>query len=74
MLNNELNKIRLWLRAIKLTLNTQKLNFLAFYQPKKRLEISEIKINNEQIECVDFLGFFLHKHLIWSISFLKQHY
>ena len=39
MLNNELDKIRLWLRANKLTLNTQKSKFMLFYQPKKRLEI-----------------------------------
>ena len=40
---------------------------MLFYQPKKRLEIQKIEINNEQIECVeqfDILGLILHKHLI----------
>ena len=36
MLNNELNKIKLWLRANKLTLNTQKSKFMLFYQPKNK--------------------------------------
>ena len=55
--------------ANKLTLNTQKSKFMLFCQPKKRLEIPKIEINNEQIECVeqfDFLGLILHKHLIWK--------
>ena len=39
MLNDELNKIRLWLRANKLTLNTQKSKYMLFYQPKKTLRI-----------------------------------
>ena len=67
MLANELKKIRLWLKANKLNLNTQKSKFMLFYQPKKRLEIPKIEINNEKIECVeqfDFLGLILHKHLI----------
>ena len=67
MLNSELNKIRLWLRANKLTVNTQKYKFMLFYQPKKRLKIQKIEINNEKIECVeqfDFLRLILHKHLI----------
>ena len=74
MLNNELDKIRLWLRANKLTLNTQKSKFMLFYQPKKRLEIPKIEINNEKIECVeqfDFLGLILHKHLIWKSHVTK---
>ena len=39
---------------------------MLFYQPKKRLEIPKIEINNEKIECVeqfDFLGLILH-HVI----------
>ena len=74
MLDNELDKIRLWLRANKLTLNTQKSKFMLFYQPKKRLEIPKIEINNEKIECVeqfDFLGLILHKHLIWKSHVTK---
>ena len=74
MLNNALNKIRLWLRANKLTLNTQKSKFMLFYQPKKRLEIPKIEINNEKIECVeqfDFLGLILHKHIIWKSHVTK---
>ena len=34
MLNNELNKIKLWLRANKLTLNTQKSKFMFFISQK----------------------------------------
>ena len=57
ILNNELNKFRLWLRANKLTLNTQKSKFMVFYQPKKRLEIPKIEINNEKNECVEQFDF-----------------
>ena len=67
MLINDLNKIKLWLRANKLTLSTQKSKSMLFYQPKKHLEIPKIEINNEQIKCVeqfDFIGLILHKHLI----------
>ena len=52
MLNSHLNKIKLWLRANKLTLNTQKSKFMLFYQPKKRLVIPKIEINNEEIESL----------------------
>ena len=48
MLNNELDKIRLWLRANKLTLNTQKSKFMLFYQPKKTLRNS--KDRNKQLK------------------------
>ena len=47
---------------------------MLFYQPKKRIEIPKIEINNEKIECVvqlDFLGLILHKHLIWKIHVTK---
>ena len=74
MLNNELKKITLWLRANKFTLNTQKSRFMLFYQPKKRLEIPKIEINNEKIVCVeqfDFLRLILQKHLIWKSHVTK---
>ena len=86
MLNYELNKIRLLLRANKLNLYTQKSKFMFFYQPKKRLEFPKIK-KNEQIV---FLAIILHKHIIRQshvtkvankiyktigiINKLKQHY
>ena len=47
---------------------------MLFYQPKKRLEISKIEMNNEKIECVeqfDCLGLILHKHLIWKSHVTK---
>ena len=47
---------------------------MLFYQPKKRLEIPKIEINNEKIKCVeqfDFLGLILHKHLIWKSHVIK---
>ena len=51
ILNFELNKIKLWLRANKLTLNTQKSKLMLSYKPQKSLEIPKIKINNEKIVC-----------------------
>ena len=66
-----MTKIKLCLRGIKLR---QKAKFMLFYQPKKRVEIPKIEINNEKIECVvqlDFLGLILHKHLIWKIHVTK---
>ena len=35
MLNSQLSKIKLWLRANKHTLNTQKSKFMLFYKPRK---------------------------------------
>ena len=74
MVNNELNKIKPWLRANKLTLNTQKSKYMLFYQPNKRLKIPKTVIFNEKIECVeqfDFPGLILHKHLIWKSHVAK---
>ena len=45
-----------------------------FYQPKKRLEIPKIEINNDKIECVEqfyLLRLTLHKHLIWKFYVTK---
>ena len=38
MLNDELNKFKLWLRANKLTLNTHKSKFMLFYQRKNAFQ------------------------------------
>ena len=60
--------------ADEYTSNTPKSKFIAFYQPKKRLEIAKILINNELINCVeknDFPGLFLHKHLNWECHVTK---
>ena len=57
IINSEFNRIKLWLRANKITLNTQKSQFMLFCQLKKRLEIPKIEINKEKIECVEQFDF-----------------
>ena len=69
LLNRELNKICVWLKVNRLSLNTSKSKFMLFYQRQKRVTISNIKINNTDLRCIDnfnFLGLTFNKHLGWA--------
>jgi hypothetical protein len=76
MANSELNKIYLWFRANKLSLNIDKTNFMVFKIPhKKNVRIDQPNIDSTQIEEVtqtSFLGVVFDQHLSWKphISYL----
>ena len=53
LINLELDKIDMWLKANKLSLNVKKTKFMMFHTPNKKVKTINIKIMNIQIECVD---------------------
>lgn len=68
-INKELAKIDEWLKLNKLSLNIQKSKFMLFYMPQKNVVFPSLKINNIPLECIDcfnFLGITIDKHLTWK--------
>ena len=60
-INSELINIHTWLSANKLSLNVEKLNFILFHPPQKRLLDStfNLSLNNKQLKreyCIKYLG------------------
>ena len=69
LINDELDKVALWLKANKLSLNINKTKMMVFHQPQKKLILPEIKLDNEIINCVDnfsLLGITINKHINWK--------
>ena len=69
IINKELGKITLWLKLNKLSLNVAKSNFVVFHQPKKKIFIPTIQIEDTKINCaqiVTFLGFKINQNLTWN--------
>lgn len=70
VLNEELDKIFIWLCANKLSLNIEKSNFVLFHSRQKRLTQSIfLNINNQELEnkdCVKYLGIFIDSNLNWK--------
>ena len=63
---NELNKIHLWLKNNKLSLNAEKTKCITFHTRQKHINPILYSINGVEIENVDslkFLGIFLNNHL-----------
>ena len=68
-INNELNKIDLWLKVNKLSLNVSKTKAMIFHMPQKIVHAPIIKIQNTVIEYVNhfnYLGICIDKHLNWK--------
>ena len=68
MLQTDLNKLDLWFRANKLSLNISKTNTMTI-KPKNTTAISEIKLNNKILPIVDntkFLGVTIDNNLSWA--------
>ena len=68
-INLELDKVNIWLKVNKLSLNIGKTKFMLFYKPQKQINIPCLKIENTEIDCVDefnFLGLYLDKHINWN--------
>ena len=75
MANSELNKISLWFRANKHSLNVDKTNFIVFKTPEKKVHTDLPNIDSTQIEEVTqmpFLGVVFDQRLSWKphISYL----
>ena len=61
-INNELEKINLWLKLNKLSLNIKKTKLMIFHRKQKKIKDINISIDNVQIERVNtfnFLGIML---------------
>ena len=56
-INNELEKITLWLKIKKLSLNVQKTKFMIFHRKQKQISELNIAINDTDIEQVESLFF-----------------
>ena len=67
-INNELEKITLWLKMNKLSLNVQKTKFMIFHRKQKQISELNIAINDTDIERVksfNFLSLHIHESLSW---------
>ena len=68
-INSEINKITIWLKANRLSLNIHKSKFMLYYKPPRRVPIPVLKIDNTEITNVDtfnFLGLLINKNLNWK--------
>ena len=72
VVNYELKLVTQWMKLTKLSLNTDKTNFVLFHS---RLNLFDkgnlsIKFNNKKLKPVDYvkyLGMYLDKHLSWDM-------
>ena len=67
-INNELEKINLWLKMNKLSLNVQKTKLMIFHRRQKQINELNISINGtdiERVESFNFLGLHIHESLSW---------
>ena len=67
-INNELEKITLWLKLNKLSLNVQKTKLMIFHKRQKQINELNISINGtdiERVESFNFLGLHIHESLSW---------
>ena len=70
IVNNELKKVKQWLDVNKLSLNSDKTNFIIFKSPQhSSLGTANIKIGNQPVKqsrYVKFLGVLLDENLSWK--------
>ena len=68
-INRELEKVNIWLKLNKLSLNTQKTKLMLFHRKQKHLDEINVVINGIEIEHVpsfNFLGIMLDENLSWK--------
>ena len=68
-INSELNKVNLWLKLNKLSLNTNKTKLMVFQKKQKQIKNINISIDNIQIKHVhsfNFLGILPDETLSWK--------
>ena len=70
MINEELEKISVWLATNKLSLNLDKTNFVCIKSKQKRISVNDgVVMNNKSIEQVKeniFMGIVLDENLTWK--------
>ena len=64
-INSEINKINIWLKANRLSLNIHKAKFMLYYKPPKKVPIPVLKINNTEI-TFNCLGLLINTNLNWK--------
>ena len=67
--NYELSKVCEWLKINKLSLNAKKTKYMLFHQPRKKVKILDIKIDDIKLDSVNefcFLGIIFDQHLNWG--------
>ena len=65
-INDEIEKIAIWLKVNKLSLNVQKTKLMIFHRKQKHIQNLNISINGiniERVESFNFLGIILQKTL-----------
>ena len=67
-INSELEKISIWLKMNKLSLNTQKTKMMVFHRKQKHIKELNIAINGakiDRVESFNFLGITIDEKLSW---------
>ena len=68
-INDEIEKITIWLKVNKLSLNVQKTKLMIFHGKQKHIQNLNISINGiniERVESFNFLGIILQETLSWD--------
>ena len=68
-INNELERVNIWLKLNKLSLNIKKTKLMIFGRKQKKINEINVSIDNVQIERVhtfNFLGIMLDESLTWT--------
>ena len=68
-ITNELEKVNIWLKLNKLSLNTQKTKLMVFHRKQKNVREINLSIDHNQIEQIpvfNFLGIILDENLSWK--------
>ena len=68
-INDEIEKIAIWLKVNKLSLNVQKTKLIIFHRKQKHIQNLNISINGiiiERVESFNFLGIILQETLSWD--------
>ena len=68
-INGELEKVNIWLKLKKLSLNTQKTKHMLFHRKQEHLDEIIVVINGieiEQVPSFNFLGIMLNENLSWK--------
>ena len=68
IINKELEKVNVWLKLNKLTINTEKTKFIIFHNQWKIVNPLQLQINNKilvPVESFTFLGVILDSNLSW---------
>ena len=69
LINTELNKIDVWLRCNKLSLNISKTKYMLYSMPQKQTQHLSIKLGTTSIDQVyhfNFLGIVINSNLKWE--------